>query len=116
MAKPKPIKVSMSLTPPIHKDLEAYAVSLGSTATTEATRIITNEILRLRDEGKIPQILSNDANSAGDARESAKMMQSFLKMLADGISVPDNIIQLLAKETELTEEELRGIRDRLSSK
>ena len=96
-------RINIKLPESVLSDLELYAKGLGSTVAGEATRLLTNVILEMKHEGKIPQ------------PNSKSSVEKYLKMLASGEPVPDEIIQLLAKETELTEEELRGIRDRLSS-
>ena len=96
--------------------LDRWAVNEGTKPATLAGFHLEREIRSAMKDGRIPP--DPDASNSDTSDKSFKasgLMQSYLKLLASGSSVPDDIIQLLAKETELTEEELRGLRDRLSS-
>lgn len=94
-------RINIKLPESVLSDLELYAKGLGSTVAGEATRLLTNVILEMKEEGKIPRPTNQSS------------VEQYLKMLASEEAIPDEIIQLLAKETELTEEELRKLRDRL---
>ncbi|MEM9215640.1 MAG: hypothetical protein AAGD25_15020 [Cyanobacteria bacterium P01_F01_bin.150] len=117
MAERNP-RVQIVLSVGTYKKLERYAKTRETKPSSEAAYIVTRVLDELDDAGKIPHPI-DQANLAGLnslSNETHGLMQSYLKLLASGSSVPDEIIQMLAKETELTEEELKGIRDRLSSK
>lgn len=99
-------RIQITLGPLILRDLEAYASSIGNTTANEAGRIVTDKVLMLRDEGKIP-------SDQSDAESNGSLMETYLKMLVRGTEIPNEIIKLVANETGLTEEELRKLRDRL---
>ena len=93
--------------------LDKVAASEGNKPTTLAAFWLETRARELLDTGKVSL---NDADGEfRNTSETNNLMQNYLKMLASGSPVSDDVIQLLANETDLTEEELRGIRDRLSS-
>ena len=97
-------RIQITLGPLILKDLEAYAASLGNTTANEAGRMVTDRILQLRDEGKIPPS-ATDSKADGDRN----LMQTYLKLLTSGTPVPDEIIKWVASETGLSEADLKTV-------
>ena len=95
--------------------LDRWASNEGTKPATLAGFHLEQEIRSAMKDGRIPPPPDTDTPTKAEPHpETNTLMQSYLKLLASGSSIPDEIIQLLAQETELTEEELRGIRDRLT--
>lgn len=91
-------RYNISLTGRYADLLERYATSRQNKPTSEAAYMLMRDLDELEEQGKIPD---------GDDQ----VIQNYLKMLASGTPVPDELIQLVAKEIGMDEAELRKVSD-----